>query len=146
MRKCLICFGILALLCIVVSIVSPYAIITQSGKGYVSNIHDILSSDLSVQKSDLVCLGFNLSSRREPWIIFEYLPTEREVIEVKFKKAQTGWQHQDLQRQLQSVAESCEVSLMISRDSEIGSFRTKSYTVFRVVNDMRCFLFYAGGL
>lgn len=147
MRIWLLCLAIIALGCILFSIVSPVALTTQSAsKEYVSNIHNILTDDLSIQKNDLVCLGFNLSSRREPWVIFEYLPAGRKMIDVKFNKTDNSRNHQEIQQQLQSVAESCGVSLEISMDSEIGSFRTQSYTIFRVIKHNSFFLFYAGGL
>jgi len=147
MRFRLSCLAIIALGCILFSIVSRMALTTHSArKEYVSNIRNTLTSDLSIRDDDLVGLGFNLSSRREPWALFEYLPAGKKMMRVKFNNLSGTRNQQAIEKQLQSAAESCGVFLKVDSESKIGTFRTQSYTVFRVFIDDRCFLFYAGGL
>jgi hypothetical protein len=115
-----------------------------SDAAYAQNIHSIISSALSVPSIHLKYLGSNMSRRREPLVIFEY--DDGIIVGIKFEPVVKEWKQKELRRQLSSIIAACDVSVTLSENSEMFTYKGPSYTLIEVKSENRRFLFYIGGL
>lgn len=137
--------------CLVVLVLGTLFVLPMSKKWlgahdakYIRNIQMRISSDLSISANQLTILGSNVSSRREPLVIFEHHAGM--IPEAVFEPVSVESQKGEWQRHLSETAGACHVQLPLSGQEKMFTGKGTSYTLVEVENDNRGYLFSIGGI
>lgn len=137
--------------CMVVLVLGTLFVLPMSKKWlgahdakYVRNIQMRVSSDLSISTNQLTILGSNVSSRREPLVIFER-PAGM-IPEAVFEPVSVESQKGEWQRHLSEIVEACHVQLPLSEQDKMFTCKGSSYTLVEVEHENRGYLFFMGGI
>ena len=137
--------------CLVVLILGTLFVLSMSGKWlgaynaeYIRNIQSRISSDLSVATNQLQYLGSNMSSRREPLVIFEH--ADGMIPAAVFEPVSVESQKSEWKRHLSEIISACNVHLPLSDHDNILTCKGKSYTLVEVEKENCGYLFFIGGL